>query len=470
MYIGRAVTVAPATPARAVEAPAIRELLSLRTGRTIDAPSLIRRHRYDALIRLRHLVFDAWKAGRPRVHCAICGVPAYLVSSTKKAFFFRHVAEDGSCPAITRDFGPEDDLRARKYAGLPESEPHRRLKHLLMRSIAADPAFEDGAEEAHWRANVKGLGRRRPDVSARRGDLRIAFEAQLSTTFLSVIAGRRAFYRAEGALLVWVLASFDPDHRRMTEDDIVFPNNSNALVVDEETAAQSEARGRFRIRCWHPVPGAKDEWRSSIINFAELTLDTEGQRTFLVDIVGEQAARRARAQAEEVARIAQAQEAARAHDEDLRGTFLAYWRTPWPKGGIEMRLAAWARFHAEFAGRGLALPSYEGDRDLDRWLSMVFTAQTGTPEGWNYRALPEVAHHLHDKYPGLLTPFFHTLRFYEHYDTLVAQDVTGNWDAKARRTRQEIRNGSMRYDTTCEPADLLAFLFPELFHIFFNVA
>lgn len=177
MHIGRALTLAPGVPARAVEAPQIRELLSPRTGRFLDAPSLIRRHRYDGIIRLRNRVLEATKAGRPRLVCSLCRVPAYLVSSKDKAFFFRDAEEDGSCPAVTRDF-PEMDLRARKYAGLTESEPHRRLKHLLMQSIAADPAFADGAEVKHWRATVPGLGPRRPDVSAVTMALHFGIERQ----------------------------------------------------------------------------------------------------------------------------------------------------------------------------------------------------------------------------------------------------------------------------------------------------
>ncbi len=470
MHIGRAITLAPGVPARAVEAPQIRELLSLRTGRFLDAPSLIRRHRYDRIIRLRNMLLEAMRSRRPRLVCSLCRVPAYLVSSTTKAFFFRHAEEDGSCPAVTRTF-PELDLRARKYAGLTESEPHRRLKRLLMRSIAADPAFADGAEEKHWRASVPGLGPRRPDVSATFNGLRLAFEAQLSTTFLSVIVGRRTFYRAEGALLVWVLASFDPGRRRLTEDDIVFPNNSNALVVDEETAAQSEAMGRFRIRCWHPVPGSEDQWRSAIVDFAALTLDAGGQRAFLVDVAGEEATLRAKALADQEAAQAALQADKAARDDALRSQFIDYWRSPWPsRGGFEDRMAAWAAFHDRFTAIGIRFPTYSGDGDLERWMRMVITARTGVPEGWNYRNLPEVAHHLHDQFPGRLLPFFRMLNHYGHAETLKSQDRTGNWQAKAKLTADEIRAGSTRYATVCEWDDLLAFLFPELFHIFFRIS
>ena len=147
------------------------------------------------------------KAGRPRLVCALCVIAAYIVSSKEKAFFFRHAEEDGSCPARSREFATAEEINARKDAGLTESELHRRLKRLLMRSLAADPAFADSTEERHWRASVSGLGPRRPDVSALYGGPRLAFEAKLSTTFVLIIVSRRTFYRPEGALLVWVLDS-----------------------------------------------------------------------------------------------------------------------------------------------------------------------------------------------------------------------------------------------------------------------
>ncbi len=43
---------------------------------------------------------------------------------------------------------------------------------------------------------------------AKFGELRMAFEIQLSTTFIRVIAERREFYLREGGLLVWLFASF----------------------------------------------------------------------------------------------------------------------------------------------------------------------------------------------------------------------------------------------------------------------
>ena len=37
-----------------------------------------------------------------------------------------------------------------------------------------------------------------------------------------------------GRCLIWVLPRFDPTYRRLTEDDILFTNNHNVLVVNEQ--------------------------------------------------------------------------------------------------------------------------------------------------------------------------------------------------------------------------------------------
>lgn len=136
--------------------------------------------------------------------------------------------------------------------------------------------------EATWRAS-KGLpGLRRPDVSARYGELRTAFEVQLSTTFLDVVLGRKRFYREEGAALVWILRSFDSSYRRMTTDDILFGDNSNILVVDDVTVAASIAATQLVVRVWHWQPRIEDEriidaWVERLVPWNELLIDVDRQ-------------------------------------------------------------------------------------------------------------------------------------------------------------------------------------------------
>ncbi|HQR91416.1 MAG TPA: hypothetical protein PLH31_19515, partial [Caulobacter sp.] len=67
-------------------------------------------------------------------------------------------------------------------------------------------------------------------------------EAQLTTTFLDVVIGRKTFYRAEGGLLVWVLPHFDPAYRQLTVDDLLFNNNADVLILDRESRSLGSGR------------------------------------------------------------------------------------------------------------------------------------------------------------------------------------------------------------------------------------
>ena len=62
--------------------------------------------------------------------------------------------------------------------------------------------FSDVVVEGRWTGAFSGEWRR-PDVRAVFEGIPVAFEIQLSTTYINVIAQRREFYRREGGLLFW---------------------------------------------------------------------------------------------------------------------------------------------------------------------------------------------------------------------------------------------------------------------------
>lgn len=288
-------TVDPLAWAEAVTKPEIDAVRNPRTGHVLNVRRLIRAFRYERAILLRQRLKALVKSDEARLVCAMCGVPVYLACSTTKRFFFRHRHEDGSCPAVTRTDLSEADIRAMKYRGAQESGAHKRVKALLLRSLSADPRFKDVASERTWRASEGLCGLRRPDVSARTDTDRLAFEVQLSTTFMDVVLSRKEFYRAEGAALVWVLPFFHPSYRRMTDDDILFGNNSNVFVVDEKSAAASERAGTFIMTCWYRKPliqGDKivDEWVERLVCWDEVTVDVDRQTIIAFDY-GHKAAR-----------------------------------------------------------------------------------------------------------------------------------------------------------------------------------
>ena len=147
MTVGRNVTIdpqAPATPAKSLE---IEEVIDRKTGDVVSVRPYISSFRYGDFVQERGVVRESFLAKRPRFICALCSVPVYIVANTEKRFFFRHGAEDGFCPAQTRTGLTQEEIRARKYHGLKESDAHKAVKALIERSLKADSQFSDVEQE-----------------------------------------------------------------------------------------------------------------------------------------------------------------------------------------------------------------------------------------------------------------------------------------------------------------------------------
>jgi Family of unknown function (DUF6035) len=457
------ITVAPLEQARAVANPAIVEVLDLDTGEFIDAAHFITGHLYQSLIYERVRIVERMNAGHARFVCADCQVPVYLVSRAEAhIFFFRHRSEDGSCPAQTRSPLTADEICARKYHGLRESEPHRKIKALIERGLNADPKFSGVVAEKTWRGTKNPKNFRRPDVQAESVRGKLAFEVQLSTTFLSVVVGRRSFYRNEGALLVWVFGGFDPDYRLLTTDDLLFSNNSNVFVVDEETTALSEMTRVFHLRCHHRCPvreGDKiaDGWQSHVVPFHELVQDRDNQQIFLFDYARAEASLLAEIEREVEQRKAVARHADR---QDLFEFWLVHGRH---FSNAPNDLAIWAQLRERYAARGLSLPAYpDGDAEFRAFLNSQYSAEAGSPIGWNFKKLIEVGHCLAESHPRQLLAFGHALNVHNRKALIESQDVKGKWRTRIAplSVRMKQRDATMMPDKEWLP--LMSFLFPDV--------
>jgi len=463
MRPGLAITESALATARAVAKPAIGEVIDLDSGEIIDAVRLITGYLYQDLIRERGRTLARMMAGRPRFVCSTCQVPVYLVSRPEEhIFYFRHRHEDGSCPAHTRSPLSFDEICARKYHGLRESEPHKAIKALILRSLDADTDFSDVAAERNWRASDGSSAFRRPDVQAAHPSGRVAFEVQLSTTFLSVVVGRREFYRGEGALLLWVFGRFDPAYRLLTTDDLLFSNNSNVFVVDEETTRVSEDRRSFHLRCHYRRPvreGGRvtDRWEARIVPFAELVQDREGQRAFAFDYAAEEAALQSQMEAEAV-RWAEARESADRED------FLDFWRV-YGRGfrhTPETR-AVWAGLRERFAARGVELPPYPDlEAEAAAMVTALYSAREGAPVVWKFSKLVQVAHQLAENHPRQLLAFGHALRIYDRGQRIADEDGKGRWRDRSAIIAERMRGYDPEFLPDLELMPLMRFLFPEV--------
>lgn len=447
----------PLAFAEPVQKPEITEILDLESGEFIDATAFISQRRYDRLVAERVSIRENL-ADSPLFACGLCATPVYLVASREKRFFFRHCREDGSCPSITRSALSRDEIRALKYDGQRESVAHRKIKEWLLRSLAADPSNSEILAERQWRSARDPGSRRQPDVQALTIFGRVAFEAQLSTTFLDVVAGRRSFYRSEGALLIWVMAGFDPDYRRMTTDDLLFSNNSNILVVDEETTTLSESSGIFYLRAHYRVPeltsgDMTDRWESRIVAFRDLSVSLESQSAWAFDYEG-------------LSKLLVENERIEVERRDraLRGKICSFWlsrnqHTPDPLSAEE----TWRGLIAELSARGVTPATNDRyDRAVTSLMNGLLSAREKRPVGWDFKHLIEVAHRICDGYPEHALAMGFALKEYGCEELIKAQDKSGKWEKRAHTIRESLRAGDQHYLPDEDTLPFLTFVFPEI--------
>lgn len=461
------VTIDPRAWAQAVSKPEIEEVRSLKSGFVMDVRRLISAFRYERAILLRQKLKSLVKNNEARVVCSTCGVPVYLACSTSKRFFFRHRHEDGSCPAVTRTGFTEADIRAMKYRGAQESEAHRRNKALLLRSLAADARFTELLSEQTWRASEGLPGLRRPDVSASVSGLRLAFEVQLSTTFLDVVLNRRAFYRAEGAALVWVVPNFHPYDRRMTDDDILFSNNSNIFVVDEGTAAASEAASSLIMKCWYRRPvidGDKiaDEWIERLVRWDEIKVDVDLQTVVVFDYIGEAARLREEVKTAKLDRIAARQAAIEqakvAVEHDLREQVFRFVLDDDEDCDYLGFQKEWLAINRQLMDINCGLNGKHPDvAKVIRFVHLIESAKSGRPVGFKYKNLAEIGHHIFHQHPDLLMAYGFMLRAFKTRDALDRDDRTKKFEAKIKGERHHFRS-DIKYQMADDEERLLAFL------------
>ncbi len=441
-------TIDPLARAEAVTRPEIDTVRNLRTGHVRDVRRLVRAFRYERAILLRQNLKALVKRDEARLVCATCGVPVYLACSTTKRFFFRHRHEDGSCPAVTRTELSEADIRAMKYRGAQESGAHKRVKALLLRSLSADPRFKDVVQEKTWKASEGLIGLRRPDVSARTDTDRLAFEVQLSTTFMDVVLSRKEFYRAEGAALVWVLPSFHPSYRRMTDDDILFGNNSNVFVVDEKSAAASEVAGTFIMTCWYRKPLINDdkivdEWIEREVRWDEITVDLDRQTIIAFDYAQEAARLRDELRVARSERIAAAEaarkQAQQDREDEIREQMLRFVLDASRDDEYLPRHKAWLLLNDRLRSIGCGLDGeYPDLLAATRIVHLIESARAGKPVGFGYKSFAELGHHLIHQHPELLLAFGHMLRKFGTKEALYRDDRTGKLKAKLEAVRAHL--------------------------------
>jgi hypothetical protein len=468
------------TASLAVAAPKLSEVLDRVTGRTVTAKAVIG-NVTEQVLSLRNDIMERIVEGRlPRYACSLCGQSVRLngmIQPGGKRFYFRHVAERGDCPIDTGAALTREQIDAIRYNGAKESERHLQMKDWIAQSIAADAAFSDLVVEGSWKGRLTDEIRR-PDVQVQFRGMRLAFEVQLSSTYLDVIVGRRDFYRRQGALVVWVFADFEEGMHKLTHEDLFFHNHQNALVVTEQSLKASLERGKFILECiWRLPLSATDpalvsDLQRRLLSFDELELDLQEQRAFYVNFAEERAKLVTALRRPEPGRCAGlmgelpdwywSDEA-----EVLRGRFEESWLQAVSGGGLDDE--AWEELGFRFEEHDLPhLPSSPWALP-ETILKVLYSLRRNRPMGYNFDKLIQVLHEVlprRDRTQAMpyLEYVDEALRISNRLDKLRQAPNYRRWVDKVNEHNALVRDGCLE-DVPLprlEDIRLIEFLFPKL--------
>ncbi|MEQ1883210.1 MAG: DUF6035 family protein [Burkholderiales bacterium] len=448
--------------AEPVEGPLIPEVIDRHSGEIRESRDLLSGER-SKVIELRSEVEAGLVRDDPMLLCAACRTPVKVRASVRRRFFLRHIDESGECEYKTRGALDQDAINARRYQGQKEGKDHIAIKRFLAMSIAADARFSAPLLETTWRGIWSPGAWRKPDVQATRDGVRVAFEIQLSTTFINIIAARREFYLREGGLLFWIFKGVNPADRRMMEDDVFIPNNHNLFVADADTAAESARTRRLMLRCHFHVPRMEserivEEWHHRLVAFDDLTVDLPRQRVYFFDYEG--------------ARESIAREKAD-RDKPLRSRYEQLWlRLPDNRDRQLDLQREYAPIRKELRARGLDFPWDFIDREVYYLMRACYCAKHRRSIGYGYKGpsvLLSIAHNVHDGHKSFMYPFLLLLDEHGGGEQLDKMDRTGVWRWRRATFEDAWRGGHPQRQDVAAPYTqnashnrLLAFLFPEI--------
>ena len=221
---------------------------------------------------LRAIATRTGKTDNPLLRCGDCGKAVYGRESSKGRRHFYHFGGDHSdCRWSGAVAGHVRSIDATKFHGQQEGERHKELCRHVEEVLSLDPsARESGIHLARYTKHPDGRYAF-PDVYTDRWQGGpAAFEIQLATTHLPVIARREDFYEDAGVRLVWIVGYQAEGLNRRTFRDIYMRNDGQILGMDSEvvTAAREARAPRFRL--YRLLPGKVSNgflphWRNRIV-------------------------------------------------------------------------------------------------------------------------------------------------------------------------------------------------------------
>jgi len=278
----------------------IQDVLNFETGEEIKADTFFNKP-LDELSVFRSELQKAIKGFRePLFTCFYCKqlirIRGGIGNPTKRkvdTFHFAHLKDSADCPVKTDSKLSKEEVDRIKYQGARESILHVTLKHKIAECLSLNQNSKgevsaiqvekviNNRDEKEWK---------KPDINAFFRDKRIAIELQLSTTWLDVITGRQKFYEDQKIFILWLFHHFNPndDSRLLTYNDVIYTNNQNAYVFDDETYRMSFEEKDLVLRCWYKTYSIRNEmikerWEYKYNKLSDLIFKEDGYKLFYHD-------------------------------------------------------------------------------------------------------------------------------------------------------------------------------------------
>lgn len=278
----------------------IQDVLNFETGEEINADTFFKKPIDEISVYRSELqkAIDGFR--EPLFKCYYCKqlirIRGGIGKPTKRkvdTFHFAHLKDSDDCFVKTDSKLTKEEINRIKYQGARESILHVNLKNKIAECLSFNQNSKGEVSSIQVEKVINNRDEKewkKPDINAIFQDKRMAIEFQLSTTWLSVITGRQKFYEDQNIYILWIFHQFDPndDSRKLTYNDVIYTNNQNAYVFDDETYAKSISERDLVLRCWYKVYSIagnhiKENWEYNYVKLSDLIFNDTSYKLFYHD-------------------------------------------------------------------------------------------------------------------------------------------------------------------------------------------
>jgi competence CoiA-like predicted nuclease len=275
----------------------ITDVIDVETGELlhIDDYFFRKNEAYLFLLRRRLYEYAYLGIGKPKYLCAVCRQPVVLLGRKTRrgqVVYFAHYKDSDDCPIKTHSGEMSaDDIRRTVYFG--ETEQHLELKHqiyaALQTSHITGVPFSHTKEEQRIGSKLDFRSWAVPDIYAECGELKINFEVQVNSMFLSTIIERDIYYRFHNIFIMWIFSPSAVSNETMGLKDIAWTNNGNVFVYDTIARQRTEASGELTLLCrWYEMDSQNQEKitlnKGKYVTLSDLTFDRETNAVYYEDV------------------------------------------------------------------------------------------------------------------------------------------------------------------------------------------